>query len=319
MSGPAPTIPAPLAARLRPYAALSGLVGAVLTHWPEHATFLDKRFAGSETADLAHADALAALVRRLCGAALDRCCADYRSLCARLLEEELYFRRHDRYRVTSVAQATAEVYADPAFMAAYMNGLLLSQPLWANHAGASRLFVDAFLAAHPNRYRHLEVGPGHGLLLFFAARDRRCAGVAGWDVSPTSLAMTAAALRTLGIARRVRLAERSVLAAAPETDPFDSIAVSEVLEHLDDPQRALARLRHVLRPGGRIFVNMPVNSPAPDHIFLVRTPEEVVALVRGAGLRIEQSRVLPASGYDEARARRLQVTMSVVVIASRAP
>lgn len=277
---------------------------------------MTRRFAGCDTAHLDHAARLAADVLQLCQGRVAEACADYRWLCARLLEEERYFRRHDRYRISSAAQAAAEVYNDAAFMGPYMNGLLVSQPLWANHTAAAQVYLEAFLGAHPAPYRHLEVGPGHGLLLAGAARDPHCLDAVAWDVSATSLAMTADALRRLGLARAVRLEQRDVSAPAPE-DAFDSIVLSEVLEHLDAPQVALAHARATLSPGGRLFVNIPINSPAPDHVFLVRTPEAVLELVRGAGLAIEQFRVCPASGYDEARARRLQAAMSVVVIARR--
>jgi len=319
VSNAAAPLPPLLAARLGAHANLARLVAGVLAAWPEHAAFLDKRFAVGGAADRAHEDALASLVLQLCGTHLARACADYRSLCTHLLAEELYFRRHDRYRVASAAQATAELYGAGAFMAAYMNGLLLSQPLWANHAGASRFFVADFLPANPVDYRHLEIGPGHGLLLSFAAGDPLCAAAVGWDVSATSLTMTADALHRLGLARRVRLEARSVLDAGAGDGAFDSIAISEVLEHLDTPLAALEHVRELLRPGGRVFINMPVNSPAPDHVYLLRTPEAVLDLVRAAGLTVDGSRLFPASGYDEARARRHRVTISVVAIARRAP
>ena len=67
---------------------------------------------------------------------------------------------------------------------------------------------------------------------------------------------------------------------------FDEIAVSEVLEHIEHPGQALSALRETLAPGGLIFINVPLNSPAPDHIYLLRSEAEARALITSAGLEI---------------------------------
>jgi len=92
--------------------------------------------------------------------------------------------------------------------------------------------------------------------------------------------------------------------------------MSEVLEHLETPARALAFVRQSLRPGGRAFINVPVNCPAPDHIFLFSAPEEVIAAVRASGLQPIEAGIFPASGYTEDRARKMRATISCAVIAS---
>jgi 2-polyprenyl-3-methyl-5-hydroxy-6-metoxy-1,4-benzoquinol methylase len=97
---------------------------------------------------------------------------------------------------------------------------------------------------------------------------------------------------------------------------WDSVVMSEVLEHLETPARALAFVRQSLRPGGRAFINVPVNCPAPDHIFLFSAPEEVIAAVRASGLQPIEAGIFPASGYTEDRARKMRATISCAVIAS---
>ncbi|MEK8173426.1 class I SAM-dependent methyltransferase [Streptomyces sp. M19] len=104
----------------------------------------------------------------------------------------------------------------------------------------------------------LEVGPGHGLLLALAA-ERQRGSVVGWDVSATSLVATRRALEAMG-ARSVRLVHRDLLRAGVDGS-FDAVVASELLEHLDRPHEALERLHALLRPGGHLFLNIPVNSP----------------------------------------------------------
>lgn len=292
---------------------LAEVCRALLDAWPAHAGYLERSL--GDAADLALGEELAALIVRLAGDRLAGLCADYRWTCERLLEEEIHFRRTGAYRLSSFAEAEREVYARPDFMAPYLNGLLLSHLVWTHHRGVIGHFRDRYLPSAAGR--HLEVGPGHGLLLHLAIRSGRFTGVHGWDVSPTSLAHTAAALERLG-SPGIVLERHDILAAPGGDRAFDSIVASEVLEHLERPAEALAHLRDCLSPGGRMFVNVPVNSPAPDHIALFTTPEQVVELVGASGLEVVDAAFFPLTGYTLDRARRTGSTISCAVTARRA-
>jgi adenine-specific DNA methylase len=81
---------------------------------------------------------------------------------------------------------------------------------------------------------------------------------------------------------------------------------------------ALKAIQRLLAPGGRVFVNAPVNSPAPDHLSLFRKPEEIVDLVRDAGLDVEDTLFAPTSGATLEQARKRALAISTVVIARKA-
>ena len=259
--------------------ALSRLLDVQLRVWPEHEKFLTRRFVD---ADLAAAERVADLVLKLAPTP-EVLATDYRWLCDCLYQEELHLRRTGSYRLTRFEDAVREVYANREFMARYMNGLLISQVWWENHTRVIDHYSRQFLAQNRDGYSHLEIGPGHGLLLYFAALDARAASVTAWDLSDASLDATREALASLGIRREVRLQKRNLFDAPEGDERFDSIVLSEVCEHLEDPRSALVKLREHLAPEGRLFVNVPVNSPAPDHIYLLNTPEEAVSLVRDSG------------------------------------
>jgi len=264
-------------------------------------------------ANLAFADRVAGLVERMTDD-LARVALDYRWMCDRLNEEELHFRRTGQYRLASFDDANREVYSNADYMQRYMNGVLLSHIWWDNHARVMEYYADTFLRTNRESYRHLEVGPGHGLLLYFAASDPRCHSATGWDVSETSIAATRSMLGRLGVTRATNLVRQNIFDAASSEDQFDSIVISEVCEHLEDPKAALEQLRARLAPGGRILVNVPINSPAPDHIYLLKTPEEGVELVRAAGFEISSTVLFPMTGVNEQRARKMRATISCVVI-----
>ena len=298
------------------FPALCRLVDAALDAWPEHREFLEKSLPADDADELHHAEGVAALIGRLLGPGpAAGPFLDYRWTCERLLEEELHFHRTGGYRLKTFVEAKHQVYDDPAFMGRYVNGLLLSHLFWSNHRRVLRTFAERFLAGNPSGFRHLEVGPGHGLYLYLAAGDAKCRAATGWDVSDTSVSETRTALAKLGAPGHARVERRDVLGDLSGLGPFDSVVVSEVLEHLEDPARALVNLGRVMAPGGRIFVNMPVNSPAPDHIYLLESPEQVSGLVTENGFRATETLYFPATGYTEARARKAKATLSCVVIA----
>lgn len=295
------------------------VLGAVLTVFPEHRDFLQRSYDLRSQQELEDTALLAKLISAVAGDQLLRFCEHYRWMCNEMVECDLQFRRTGEYRFKRVSDVIEFCYGNPDYMSKYVDGILVSQLFWLNHLRAFSLLRRRFFPQAPDQYRHLEVGPGHGLLLYLAASDPRCSSATGYDISATSLAKTRECLTKLDVRRPVTLEERDVAIPVASTDrTFDTIVISEVLEHLEDPAAVLRNLRGVLSPNGRIFVNVPINSPAPDHIFLLRTAEEARSLVTSAGLRLCESYELPLTGYTLERARTLGVTVTCVVIAENA-
>jgi 2-polyprenyl-3-methyl-5-hydroxy-6-metoxy-1,4-benzoquinol methylase len=306
-----------LAASLASYPALAQLAGGVLAAWPAHRPFLEKRFRDSTPAALAFGEAVAGRVLLLIDD-LAEACGDYRWGGDLLFREELQFRRTGRYRRQTAAEVAREVYADGALMKRYFNGLLISQVLLPNHAAVLQTFVEEFLPGNAESYAHLEVGPGHGLMLHYAAGDPRCASVEAWEPSAEGLDATRRCLQKLGAGRPVKLLRKDVtVPPMRDAGPFTSVVASEVLEHLESPRAALRTLHDILEPGGRLFVNVPLSSPAPDHIYLFRHPCEIAGMVDEAGFRIERTHEFPQQGYTLERALAKAVTVSCVVIGVR--
>lgn len=301
--------------RLSSYPNLRNVVTEVLRSWPEHAGYCEARFRDDPPEFMERSEDLARLAVQLVGAELPQWCADYRWMCERFLDEEIYFRREDQYRLNSFEEAYREVYSDASYMSRYIHGILVSQLIWTPHARAFDFFRTDFLTRLPNGARHLEVGPGHGFFLYYASQHPAISSIEGWDVSESSIAATQKAISTFGVdPSRITLRLQDVLKAAPHPVFFDSVIISEVLEHLEQPGRALTTLNQALKPGGLIFVNFPINSPAPDHIFLMRSPREVEELVEAAGFEVVDRRLLPVTGNNIERALRKNLSVSCVLI-----
>lgn len=290
------------------------VVESLLAVWPEHAAYLLKSFTPRTPAMLDATEAAASAARKLISGQEAAFAADYRWTCDRLRDEELFFHREGRYRLSTFAEANAEVYSDHDYMGRYVNGLLLTQLLWYNHVATFEMFLNQVLPNAGKPFDYLEVGPGHGLMVYFAAQSPLCRTLEAWDVSAVSLRETRAALDTLGLTKAVSLVETDILQASRPDKAFDLIVISEVLEHLETPHIALKFLRDCITDDGRIFINVPLNSPSPDHIYLLSTPDEVTSLIEGAGFKVEQLSMFAtqAKRLDSALANRISVSAGVI-------
>ena len=106
------------------------------------------------------------------------------------------------------------------------------------------------LAGDVTGKRVLDAGCGHGPLMV-ALRDRGAA-VAGFDLSP---AMIDIAADRLGSDADIRVADLS--APLPyDDDEVDVVTCSLALHYVQDWAPALAELRRVLKPGGRLVVSI---------------------------------------------------------------
>ncbi len=250
------------------------------------------------------------------GDSLDDLAASYDQIVRDTLREQVFFRKHDRYRHARFSDVASQVYFDETYMSRYMHGLALTSFLWPNHAEIRRHFqrtLDAVPAA--SRGRYLEIGPGHGFYFTAAAR----AGfdhVEGIDLSPTSVALTKriVASGTFGRVERCIVREGDFLSSTFDGQ-FDMLVMGEVLEHVEDPRAFLRRLRELARPEATIYVTTCANSPAVDHIYLFRSADDVVRMAAEEGLHARDVLALPHHGttLEESTRARLPVNLALVL------
>lgn len=307
-----------LEARLAGLPATARIIGHVLHAWPDHAAYLLKSLDARTPEIDATVERASIATERLIAGREATVAADYRWTCDQLRDEELFFHREGRYRRNTFAAALADIYSDTEYMQHYVNGLLLTQILWYNHTATLDMLVSGMLAKIDKPFDYLEVGPGHGLMCYFAASLPGIRSLEAWDVSAVSLEETRHALAIMGVEVPVKLTQMDILADGQPDRTYDVIVISEVLEHLERPDIALGFLRQALAPDGRIFINVPLNSPSPDHIYLLESPEEVKALVENAGFAIEDMQLFATQGRPVEKALRNKITVSVGVLAKAA-
>ncbi|RYD68453.1 MAG: class I SAM-dependent methyltransferase [Sphingomonadales bacterium] len=298
------------------HANIDRLIDGQIKKNPKHETFLRRRFANVAGEQAASLDTLAGQIIQLSNGNLEEFYDGYEFICNIQKEEELYFRRNKDYRLKSFQEALDQIYSNAPYMEAYMRGLLVTQLFWSNHSDSIAFYTDTFLKSLPQGASLLEIGPGHGLLFARAVQQLGSGAVTGWDVSDSSLGHTRAALASLGVTDGFTLKSRNLFEEGDET--FDAVVFSEVLEHLETPAEAIAAIRRLIKPDGKLFLNVPINSPAPDHIFLLRSPEETFELIESQGFKVVDSGCFPATNYSLEQARKHALTISVCVIATPA-
>lgn len=294
--------------------ALQKLVQLVVDVWPEHETFLLTSFK-SRTPDLLEtSEAMADVVLRLAAGREEQVAKDYVWLCEQIREEEINFARTDAYRYSTFAETNANVYSDDAFMERYMHGLLYSHVLWYMHVSSLHFFRQRLAARVKPGGKVMEVGSGHGLLIYLTLVELGMAEAVAWDISEISLAQTRHALESLGTADRARYAIQDMHKVEPDAEKFDLIILSHLLEHLEDPVDALQKLRNAVAKGGYLFVNVPLNAPMPDHLQLFRDPADVIKLLEDGGFRTLEiaSHTTQALPLPKALKRKIAVTCSVI-------
>jgi SAM-dependent methyltransferase len=119
----------------------------------------------------------------------------------------------------------------------------------AYFAGARADFVDR-LPRNP-RAAILEIGCGSGETGALALGDGRAGRYVGIELFPAAAARASTVLSEVLVGD----VERMALEFAPGT--FDALILSEVLEHLIEPQAVLARLAPALKPGAVVLASSP--------------------------------------------------------------
>jgi SAM-dependent methyltransferase len=144
--------------------------------------------------------------------------------------------------------------------------------------------------------RVLDLGCGVGHLLLWLSRHRP-ARYHGLDLSPRSLsAARAAGLRNLSVGDAGQLPFRDSC--------YDRVVCNGSAHHLPDLRAALCEMRRVLRPGGRLVLFEPVDSPVTGAIrqtLFRRSPYESPADLshKHAFTRATVERLLYEVGFVE--------------------
>ena len=148
-------------------------------------------------------------------------------------------------------------------------------------------------------------GPGGKTAWYAEAGAERVIGV---DLDPSYLKRAAEFSASRGVSGRTRFVASDAGRLPLRDGAVDAVTANDAVEHFMEPEKVLAELARITRPGGRIFVTFPpfwsVNGA---HLYdYVRVPWCQVFLSRRALGQVVERAVLEAEGAaGEERARAI--------------
>ena len=229
-------------------------------------------------------------------------------------KEQMYFKRHSRYRYSRYDEVARDVYQNPGYMNYYMVGLAISGYLWPNHVELHRFYQHWLTEDHTGHY--LEIGPGHGYYFMQAARTGKFTHYQGVDISPSSVELTHNIMSSniYGPFNNYSV-DLADFFTWDQAQHYDFIVMAEVLEHVENPQDFLNRIRDLLTDDGKAYINTCINTPAIDHIFLYPNVESIQQQVKLAGLESIDQTVIPYANLtiEESMAQKLPVNVAMVL------
>ena len=228
-------------------------------------------------------------------------------------EETKYFITEGHYRHSSVSEVIEKVYYNEKYMKQYMIGLQLSGYLWKTHKIINSWYKEKLKAFKGNYY--LEIGPGHGQYFLEAMNLHNFKHYVGIDLSPTSIEL---ASRYIGKFVEDKTVDNSLICRdfleMQFHNVFDGVCIAEVLEHTEKPEKILQKIYDLTTIGGNVYVSVPINGPAIDHIYLFASIEEFLELVKSVGFVVKDYIYATEAdniSYEEALKRRCTILLAV--------
>jgi len=216
------------------------------------------------------------------------CCVDaFARFSTDVILSQARYEAAGHYENSSYEECNAAVYSQPEVMDDYLWGVFLTNFLWAHHMELSLFFRDRFLARLPRAPEIVEIAPGHGGWGVWALTNRPDARLTGFDISPSSIAIATRVAEAAGVSDRTTYILRDALdlGSMPHASA-DAVICSFLIEHLEQPERLVEVIAHLLEPGARGFLTGALTAAQVDHIFEFRRESELVAMCERHGLRV---------------------------------
>jgi 2-polyprenyl-3-methyl-5-hydroxy-6-metoxy-1,4-benzoquinol methylase len=230
------------------------------------------------------------------------------------LKEQVFFIKHKHYRFSTYGEVASHVYQNNDFMRKYMYGLALTSFLWPNHLQVFKFFRDKLPKNLKGNY--LDIGPGHGLFMMEAMRLSSYNNFWGIDVSSTSVEITNNILGSgyFGQFKNYNIILRDFLEWDTH-EKFDAIVMGEVLEHVENPDDFLNKVRSLSTMSSYIYISTAINSPVIDHIYLFESKEHLINLIESCSFSIQDMLVVPYTGktIEESEKNKLPIKIALVL------
>ncbi len=206
------------------------------------------------------------------------------------LELQIELHKTGRYKYSSFEEVEREVYNNPEVMGnRYLYGLFLSQIFWVNHYKILIFFEDLFCKFNKDNGVFLEVPTGTGIYSSIFMKNNLRWEFFGCDLSQSSINFSKNLIKIRNN-RDLEINNVNVF-DLDENKKFDKIICGELLEHLEEPEKLLKKLKNLLKSEGQLFLTTAIWAASIDHIYLFKNSNEVREMLRKY-FKIEEELVL---------------------------
>jgi len=160
----------------------------------------------------------------------------------------------------------------------------------------------------------LEVAIGTGLNVAHYPDEVKLTGV---DLSPEMLAI--ARERTSGLSREVDLQQGDAHALPFENATFDTVVCTYSLCNIPDARLAVAEMRRVLRPGGKLILVDHIRSAVKPILWLQKAVEFFTRRLEGEHMTRRPLEHVRAEGFDVQVRNRLRAGVVERLVAVKPP
>jgi len=201
-----------------------------------------------------------------------------------------------KYEFSSFEEVNANFYQNKDVIIGHMDALLISQVFWPNHYKFGQFFI--YLSDLTNSSsKVLDIPSGDGIFSYylskcFSFKELHCVDISSYCIDYTKKFLEASNLGTDKIYYMVK-----DVFDFSESEVYDFIVCGELLEHVENPERLLGKLKTLTNNDGRIFLTTAIFSASEDHIYLFNNVDEVRDMINNHFV-IESELILPSSLKD---------------------
>jgi len=204
-----------------------------------------------------------------------------------------------KYLYSSFQEVNHDIYQSEKMNEYYLDGLLLSQILWPNHYIMGKYFIDHAELTKPSSII-LDIPSGTGIYAYFLSRHFRFSKLYSYDISPHARMYAEDLL--ISSSRDTSNISFGIcdIYEINQDRKFDFIVCGELLEHVDNPEKLLHKIKSLLKDNGSVFLTTAIYAAAIDHIYLFNNVNEVRVLLNKC-FTITSELILPTSleAYNE--------------------
>jgi 2-polyprenyl-3-methyl-5-hydroxy-6-metoxy-1,4-benzoquinol methylase len=196
--------------------------------------------------------------------------------------------RMEQVRQGPFEQVSNVIYSDPLYPIFQHVG-----QAFRNQVTGRQPFVLAVLSdIDPPPRRVCDVGCGAGILLGDVLEGSTHTSGFGIDISHRMLDHARRVMVARRLGGRATLVSGDLRCLPLLSGGFDLVMATEVLEHVPNPLSGLGELARIVAPGGHLVTSIPIRDPAPTHLHVFDSVEEVLDMHCSAGLTVERYQVI---------------------------